>query len=78
MDIFNAVRRKAMNDTMLAPSIDESVKMWMQRLHEKAWFTLFEPTPGEEDCGGFTITFHSPWQHKVFFPFIHLFFIFQN
>ena len=60
MDIFNAVRQKAMVDTILAPSIDESIERWMQQLHEKGWFTLFKPIPDEEDWGSFTIAFHSP------------------
>jgi hypothetical protein len=65
MDIFNAIRRKAMIDTILAPTLIESIELWMKRLHEKGWSTIYEPTPGEESRNGFTLGFCSPWQCKV-------------
>ncbi|KIJ28981.1 hypothetical protein M422DRAFT_269680 [Sphaerobolus stellatus SS14] len=65
MDIYNAVRRKAMIDTILAPTIGESLQLLMERLKDKGWSTLFEPTPGEGDRNGFTLAFCSPWQHKL-------------
>jgi hypothetical protein len=69
MDVFNAVYWKAMVDTILAPKINESVKSWMEWLHEKGWSSLFELTLGEEAHGGFTMAFYSPWQCKVLLSF---------
>jgi len=65
MDIYNAVRRRAMGETILSPDIGMSVTKWMERLHEKGWSTLYEPTPGEQGRGGYTLAFCSPWQRKV-------------
>jgi hypothetical protein len=65
MDIFNAIHCKAMIDTILAPTLVESVKLWMKHLQEKGWSTIYEPTPGEESWNGFTLGFCSPWQCKV-------------
>jgi len=56
-----------MKDTIPAPTIGESIEMWMEQLKEKRWLTLFEPTPGEEGWNGFTLAFCSPWQCKVCF-----------
>jgi len=65
MDIFNAVRRKEMKDTILSPEIGESVKLWMEWLQAKGWAALYEPTPGEEDRSSFTLALCSPWQRKL-------------
>ncbi|KIJ43680.1 hypothetical protein M422DRAFT_252920 [Sphaerobolus stellatus SS14] len=37
----------------------------MERLRGTGWSTLYEPTPGEEGCGGYTLAFVSPWQKKL-------------
>ncbi|KIJ38181.1 hypothetical protein M422DRAFT_259086 [Sphaerobolus stellatus SS14] len=64
-DIYNVVRRKAKHETILAPEIGESVKLWMERLWGTRWSTLYELTPGEEGRGGYTLAFVSPWQKKL-------------
>jgi len=64
-DIYNAVRRQAKGETILAPKLGESVKLWMKRLENDGWSTLNESTPGEEGRGGYTVAFVSPWQKKV-------------
>ncbi|KIJ31966.1 hypothetical protein M422DRAFT_266332 [Sphaerobolus stellatus SS14] len=63
-DIYNAVRRKAKGETFLVPELGESINLWMQRLEASCWSTLSKPTPGEEERGGYTIVFISPWQKK--------------
>jgi len=65
MDIFNALRRKASVDTILAPDVGDSVAAWIERLRGNGWMALYEATPGEESRNGFTIAFCSPWQQKV-------------
>ncbi|KIJ42831.1 hypothetical protein M422DRAFT_253924 [Sphaerobolus stellatus SS14] len=64
-DIYNTVRRKAKHETILAPEIGESVKLWMEQLRGTGWSTLYELTPGEEGCSGYTLAFVSPWQKKL-------------
>jgi len=65
MDVYNAVHRKAMGETILSPNVEDSVEKWMGQLREKGWLTLYTKTPGEELRGGYTLAFCSPWQHKV-------------
>jgi len=42
IDIYNAVCWKAMGEIILAPSIEDSVEIWMEHLREKGWSTLYE------------------------------------
>ncbi|KIJ39643.1 hypothetical protein M422DRAFT_257471 [Sphaerobolus stellatus SS14] len=64
-DIYKAARRKAKHETILAPEIGENVKLWMEWLRGTGCSTLYEPTPGEEGRGGYTLVFVSPWQKKL-------------
>jgi hypothetical protein len=50
MDIYNATHRNINSHTFLAPDIEESIQLWMQKLNKSGWTTLYEPTPGEEAC----------------------------
>jgi len=61
-----------MGETILLPDIGMSVTKWMEQFHEKGWSTLYEPTPGEQDPGDYTLAFCSPWQQK----YVQLFFYF--
>ena len=65
MDIYNAVRRKYEKDTILAPEVSKSIELWLEKLQQGGWSTLFEATPGEEARSGYTLALFSPWQKKV-------------
>jgi len=65
MDIYNAVRRKYEKETILSPDIGDSIKLWLEKLRQAGWYTLYEQTPGEQARGGYTLALVSPWQRKV-------------
>jgi hypothetical protein len=46
---------------MLALDVNGSIELWLEKLHQAGWFTLYEPTPGEEVQGGYTLALFSPW-----------------
>ncbi|KIJ24133.1 hypothetical protein M422DRAFT_275152 [Sphaerobolus stellatus SS14] len=43
MDIHNAIRRKADIDTWLAPDLDESVELWLEKLRETIMIDCSDP-----------------------------------
>ena len=51
MDIYNAIRHKGDIDTRLAPELDGSVALWLEKLCTDGWSMLKEATPGEENHG---------------------------
>jgi len=49
-----------MGETIPAPSVEDSVEIWMECLHEKGRETQYEKTFGKELQDGFTMAFCSP------------------
>ena len=60
IDIYNAVCQKVMGETIPAPSVEDSVEIWMECLHEKGRETQYEKTFGKELQDGFTMAFVLP------------------
>ena len=68
MDIYITVQLKANINTFLSDYVDESIHLWLDKLWEKGWKASYDQMPGEEACGGYTISSCSSWQQQVSLP----------